>query len=65
MNEDKTKILTADKKVVTFEEFFAGDRETHKQQAKLPFEEKIRILITLQNLAVNWGGKKDVIVWKM
>jgi len=65
MSEDTMKIVTRDNKVITLREFFEGERETRREQARLPFEEKIRILITLQKLAVNWGGKKDVIVWEV
>ncbi len=31
--------------------------------AKLPFEEKIKILVELQKLAYTCGNKKDVFVW--
>jgi hypothetical protein len=64
MSEETTKILTKDNQVITLREFFEGERETRREQAKLPFEEKIRILVTLQKLAVDWGGTKDVIVWE-
>lgn len=64
MSEETIKIVTRDNKVVTLREFFESDRETRREQARLPFEEKIRILVALQDLAVEWGGKKDVIVWK-
>lgn len=65
MTKDTMRIVTRDNKVITLHEFFEGDRETRKEQAKLPFEEKIRILVTLQKLAVEWGGKRDVMVWEM
>jgi hypothetical protein len=32
--------------------------------ARLSFEEKIKALITLQEIAFHWGGKKDVIIWQ-
>ncbi len=63
MSEDKVRIITHNNKVITLQEFFEADQETRMIQAKLPFEEKIRILISLQKLAITWGGKKDVILW--
>jgi hypothetical protein len=63
MSEDSIRIRVRGDKVITLREFFEGDRETRREQARLPFEEKIRILITMQKLAVEWGGKKDLIVW--
>jgi len=36
-----------------------------RERAKLSFEEKIKILIDLQKLAQDWGGKKDVIIWEI
>jgi len=39
---------------------FAKKRQFHRDQAKLPFEEKIRRLVELQKMAVNASkGKKD------
>ncbi len=39
---------------------FAKKRRFHRDQAKLPFEEKIRRLVELQKIAVNASkGKKD------
>lgn len=63
MNEKPLRILLGDNRIVTMDEFFAGGERSHRQQAGLPFEEKIRILITLQKLAFGWGGRKDVLVW--
>ncbi len=53
------------KKVYTRQELFKKEEETRKKDAKLPFEEKIKILVELQKLAYSWGNKKDVIVWKI
>jgi len=52
------------KKVFTRRELFKEEM-TRKERAKLSFEEKIKILINLQKLARDWGGKKDVIIWKI
>lgn len=65
MSEDATKILTRHNKIITLQDFFESEQNARKEQARLPFEEKIRILVTLQKLALQWGGKKDVIVWKI
>jgi hypothetical protein len=34
------------------------------EQAKLPFEEKIKAWVELQKIAYSWGKKSDVIIWK-
>lgn len=65
MSENAVKILTRHNKLITLEDYFEGDREARKEQARLPFEEKIKILVELQKLAAEWGGKKDVIVWEI
>lgn len=61
---DKEKILIYDK-VLTRKEMFERQEDFRKEIAKLPFEEKIRILVNLQKLAQSWGKRKDVIVWKI
>jgi hypothetical protein len=57
------KIVIGDK-TLTKEELFKEKEDFRKEQAKLPFEEKIKVLIDLQKIAYSWGEKKDVIVWK-
>jgi len=61
---DKEKILIY-VKVLTRKEMFERQEDFRKEIAKLPFEEKIRILVNLQKLAQSWGKRKDVIVWKI
>ncbi len=53
------------RKIFTKKEILEKQEKFHKQLAKLPFEEKIKMLVELQKLAVSWGNKKDVIVWKI
>ncbi|MFZ8804663.1 MAG: hypothetical protein ACO2PO_17005 [Candidatus Calescibacterium sp.] len=67
MDERKkeVKIKREDGKVVTLEELFEGKKKARKELAKLPFEEKIKILVELQKIAYSWGNKKDVIIWKI
>ena len=61
---DKSKIITQKGKVTTLKEVFKGKEKTRKLMAALPFEEKIKMLVSLQELAYGWGGKKDVLVWE-
>ncbi len=61
---DEKYILIGDK-ILTKKELFQQQEELQKQRAKLPFEEKIKILVELQKLAKTWGNRKDVIVWKI
>ena len=65
VNDDSIKIVNNNGKIITFKELFERDKQTRIEQAKLPFEEKIRILVALQKLAVDWGNKKDVIIWQI
>lgn len=60
----KQKIVIYDR-TFTREELFRREEDFREERAKLPFEEKIRILVELQKLAKSWGGKKDLIVWKI
>lgn len=62
--ESKQKIVIYDR-TFTREELFRREEDFGKERAKLPFDEKIKILVQLQKLAQSWGGKKDVIVWKI
>ncbi len=61
---DKKKIVIDDR-VFTDNELFLNEIDFRKERAKLPFEEKIRILVELQKLARDWGMKKDVLIWKI
>ena len=45
------KIVTRGNKLITRKELFEEKEKFHKNQAKLPFEEKIKILIRLQEIA--------------
>ena len=67
MNPDSNtqpKILLGDR-VFTREEWFQEVERARAERARLPFEEKIRILVELQRLARDWGGRPDIIVWPL
>lgn len=59
------KILTDGDKIITLEELFRGKEKARKVMARLPFEKKIKALISLQEIAHKWAGKKDVMVWRI
>ena len=61
--EDNQKFVIGDK-IVTRKELFEEKDKFRKQKARASFEEKIKTLIDLQRIAYNWGGKKDVIIWR-
>ncbi|MBN1445732.1 MAG: hypothetical protein JW957_06465 [Candidatus Omnitrophica bacterium] len=44
---------------------FRGKEQFHKIQAKLPFEEKITLLIELQKIASEIRPSENRIVWKV
>ena len=62
--ENKQKIVIGNQ-IFTREELFKEQEKFHIQQVNIPFEEKIKVLVELQKLACSWGGKKDVLVWKL
>ncbi|MEO0129932.1 MAG: hypothetical protein ABIL02_06810 [candidate division WOR-3 bacterium] len=61
---DNKKIVIGDK-VFTLAEFFQRKEDFRKQRAKLSFEKKIKILVDLQKLAKEWGGKDNIFIWKI
>ncbi|MEW6618234.1 MAG: hypothetical protein AB1422_02595 [bacterium] len=61
-NNQKIKI---GKRILTRKELFEEKGKFRKERAKLPFNEKIKALSQLQELAYSWGNKKDIIVWKI
>jgi len=63
MNPEDIRIVVRDGKEVWLSDFFKEERTGRLEMAHLSFEEKVKNLIALQELARNWGGKKDVIVW--
>jgi hypothetical protein len=66
MKEDpEIKIEIGHGRIVTLKELFEEHKKTHTEQAGLSFEEKIKALVDLQRLAISWGNRKDVIVWKI
>lgn len=65
MSWGNMKIVVKDDKVLTLEELFKENEKTHKETAAIPFKVKIQILVTLQEIAYHWGGKKDVIIWQL
>ncbi|MBL7074943.1 hypothetical protein ISS37_06870 [candidate division KSB1 bacterium] len=45
------KIITKGNSTITRRDLFEKKEEFHREQAKLPFEEKIKILVQLQKIA--------------
>jgi len=62
--EDEQKIVIGDR-VLRREDLFQGEERARRERAKLPFEQKIEILVQLQRLAYGWGRQKDVIIWEI
>ena len=67
MNKKTKKIAESASEYV--KEIFVSKKQFHREQAKLPIEEKIRILIELQKMAVKTRKQdsKDKLrhVWKI
>jgi hypothetical protein len=58
------------KKMEKIKDIFEAKEQFHKDRAKLPFEEKIKILVQLQQIAEDVSlfkkGKKPLLpVWKL
>lgn len=60
----RLKIMIRDHRIVSLNELYEEYHQTHTEQASLSFEQKINALVELQKIALTWGGKKEVIVWK-
>ena len=60
---EKMKIITRGNKIITREELFDKKEAFHKQLAKIPFEQKIRMLVRLQEISDNIQRKQRA--WKI
>ena len=58
------KIIIGDR-VLRRQDLFQQEEVARRERAKLPFEEKIKVLVRLQRLAHSWGRRKDVIIWEI
>lgn len=64
---DEMKILTKDNRIITRKELFEKKELFHKQLAQLPFEQKIRMLVRLQEIAdsIRTSHKKKQRAWNI
>ena len=62
---EEMKITMPGNRILTRKELFKRKEEFHKEQANLPFEEKIRILVQLQKMAKNIKKKSGQTIWKI
>lgn len=51
--EEEIKIVIGDNRIITRNELFKRKEIFHKELAKIPFEEKIKMLIYLQKIVNN------------
>jgi len=51
--EEEIKIVMGDNRIITRKELFKRKEIFHKELAKIPFEEKIKMLIYLQKIVHN------------
>lgn len=67
MKNDKDNIIKYNREIVS--DIFRRKKEFHRRQARLPVEEKIKILIELQKIALTIRPRKGVedrrAVWKL
>ncbi len=59
------KIRTSDGRLITREEFFRENEKFHEDRARLPFEEKVRILVELQKIAAGIRPEMKKSVWRI
>jgi len=58
------KIIINKGNIITRAELFEKKEQFHKEQAKLPFEEKIKILVKMQKIAKNIkGDSENILIW--
>lgn len=60
----EVKIVIDENRTIRRKELFENKAKFHKEQANLPFEEKIKILVKLQKIANQIKGW-DRIIWKL
>lgn len=60
----ETKIVMGRDKIITRKKLYEDKAHFHKEQARLPFEEKIKILVKLQEIASRIKGT-DKIIWNI
>lgn len=62
---EETRIVIRGSREITRRDLFKKKEEFHREQAKLPFEEKIKILIRLQKIvnSIQKGLNKKHIIW--
>lgn len=61
---EEIKIVMGNDKIITRKKLFEDKVDFHKEQAKISFEEKIKILVKLQKIAGRIKGD-DKIIWKI
>ena len=61
------KIVLSPDKIITRDELFRRKEKFHKEQALLPFEEKIKILVQLQKLANEFkkSSRQKKWIWRI
>jgi len=63
---NQKKIIINKGKIITREELFERKEQFHKDQAKLPFEEKIKILVNMQKIVIGIKGESEkTMIWKI
>ena len=59
------KIRTSDGRLITREKFFRENEKFHEDRARLPFEEKVKILVELQKIAAGIRPEMKKSVWRI
>ncbi|MEO0087213.1 MAG: hypothetical protein ABIK90_03965 [candidate division WOR-3 bacterium] len=57
--------MKKNKKIATRKELFVAKEKFHKEQARLSFEEKLKILVRLQKMTKNIKRTNKEIIWKI
>lgn len=63
--EKEMKIVKGTDKTITRRELFKAKERFHKNQAKMPFEEKIAVLVELQKISSSIRPAENKIIWKI
>ncbi|MCM8762733.1 MAG: hypothetical protein NC929_05405 [Candidatus Omnitrophica bacterium] len=65
MKKGKDVKIVIGKRVITRDELFKKKEEFHRAQARMPFEEKIAVLVRLQKIYASLKRGKGITVWKI
>lgn len=63
--DNKDLKIVIGKRIITRDILFKNKEKFHKAQSKMPFEEKIALLVKLQRIAASIKKDRNITIWKI